>query len=326
MSEIHGVMKPKINALLVYIKRNAGILVSLLLLTTLFSIITDTFFTASNLVNVLRQVSTNGIIAFGVTFVVLTGGIDLSVGSIVAVTCTISAGMVKSGIVLEASIVLSLIIGFTLGLCNGLIVTKMKIPAFIATLAMMTTARGIACVYTNGKPIMYNNETFAQIGNGFIGPIPFLVIYLFAVLLTTYFLLNKTRFGRYVYAIGGNREAAKFTGIKIDKIETLVYALSGTLSGVIGIVLAGRMYSGQPLAGEGAELDAVAAVVVGGTSLAGGTGTLGGTLIGALIIGILNNGLNLMQVQSYWQMVCKGIVIILAVYADSLRKKRTGEI
>lgn len=314
------------NAAISYFRRNAGRLISFLLLVLLFSFATKTFFTVSNLLNVLRQVSTNGILAFGMTFVVLTGGIDLSVGSIVAVACTLSAGMIKAEWSIPVAIIISLLIGFGLGLINGLVITKMHLPAFIATMAMQTIGSGIACVYTNGKPIMYTNDLFSSIGNGFIGAIPILIIYLFAVLLISFFLLNRTRFGRYIYAIGGNRETARFTGIKTDRIETLAYAFSGTMASIVGIVLSARMYSGQPLAGDGAELDAIAAVVVGGTSLAGGSGTLGGTMLGALIIGVLNNGLNLMQIQSYWQLICKGIVIIFAVYIDSLRIKRQDSV
>lgn len=309
-----------------FFKRNLGRLASLLILVVLISIVTSKFLTISNILNILRQVSTNGIIAFGMTLVILTGGIDLSVGSVVAVTCTMSAGMIKAGLDIYIAVTLSILIGSTLGLLNGLIVSKMRLPAFIATMAMMTIGRGVASVYTNGKPIMYANDMFAQIGNGFVGGVPNLVIYLFIFFIISFILLNKTRFGRYIYAIGGNRETARFTGIRIDRIESLSYAFSGMLAGIVGIVLAARMYSGQPLAGDGAELDAIAAVVVGGTSLAGGAGTLGGTLLGALIIGVLNNGLNLIQVQSYWQLIVKGFVIILAVYIDSLRIKRQSTV
>lgn len=303
------------------VKSNLGRLLSLMLLLVFFSAVSKKFFAVGNLVNIVRQISTNCMLAFGMTFVILTGGIDLSVGSIAAVTSTLTAGMLEKSWPIFPVIALAFLTGFGLGLANGWIVTKMRLPAFIATLATMSICRGVACVYTGGKSIIITNEVFLKIGNGFIGSVSVLIVYLFATFALAALLLYRTRFGRLIFAIGDNRETAGFIGIGVARVESMAYALSGAMAGLVGIILSARMYSGQPLVGDGAELDAVAAVVVGGTSLSGGVGTLGGTFIGALIIGVLNNGLNLLQVQSYWQQICKGVVIILAVSFDVYRSR-----
>ena len=214
--------------------------------------------------------------------------------------------------------------GLAIGILNGIIVTKMKLAPFIVTLAMSYIARGFTYIVTGAKPVYMESEVFNEIGNGFLGPIPLPIIYMIIVFLILFFILNRTKFGRHVYAIGGNEEAARFSGINIDKIRVITYAMVGVLSSMVGVIMCSKLYSGQPTIGMNAELDAIAAVILGGTSFMGGIGTLGGTLIGALVIGVINNGLNLLGVNSFWQSVAKGLIIILAVYIDVLknRKKR----
>lgn len=306
-----------------YIIKNSGILTGFVLLCIFFAILSPAFLTMSNALNVLRQISINAIIAFGMTFTILIGGIDLSVGSVLALTGTITAGLIVFGFSIYISIIIGLCIGALIGLINGFIVAKLRMPPFIVTLAMMSISRGFAYVYSEGKPIRVETTHFSYIGNGYLGPIPIPIIIMAFILFISSLLLNRTRFGRYIYAIGGNRDAAKFVGISIRKIELLCYVICGFLAGLSGIVLAARMYSGQPIAGQGFELDAIAAVVLGGTSFLGGVGTIGGTILGALIIGILNNGLNLIHISFYWQLIVKGIVILAALYIDMLKKNKS---
>ncbi|NOU90820.1 ribose ABC transporter permease [Paenibacillus sp. LMG 31460] len=305
-----------------YVVSNSGILIALVSLIVFFALTTSTFLSTSNVLNVLRQISINAIIAFGMTFTILINGIDLSVGSILAVSQVITIGLLFMGVPIVPALIVGLLIGAVLGLINGFVITKGKIPPFIVTLSMMIMARGFAYVLTGGRPMSFNNEILSFIGNGYIGPIPVPIIIMVICLIITSFILNKTKFGRHVYAVGGNREAARFSGIQISKIEMIVYTISGLLAGLSGVILAARMSSAQPTSGSGFELDAIAAVVLGGTSFSGGIGKIGGVFIGALIIGVLNNGLNLMHVSSYWQMIIKGLVIVTAVYVDSLKKKK----
>lgn len=302
--------------------KSTGRMLTLLLLILIFSVFTRHFFTLSNLVNILRQVSTNAIIAFGLTFILLTGGIDLSIGAIVAVSGCLSAGLLQRGCPTIFAVVLSVLSGCIFGLVNGWIITSTGIPAFLVTLATMTVGYGIASVYTSGKSIMIHDEAFLKIGNGSLGPVSYLIIYLLVFLLLSELIFHETSFGHQVRAIGDNRESANFMGLGVKRIERFVYAYSGALDGVVGIILASRLYSGQPLIGDGAELDGVAAVVIGGTSLKGGIGSIGGTLIGALIIGTLNNGLNLLQIQSYWQQILKGSFLIIAACFDTLHQRK----
>ncbi|MGP3779471.1 ABC transporter permease [Halanaerobium saccharolyticum] len=291
--------------------------IGLLALVIVLSFMSPYFLTVPNLLNVVRQVSIIAIISFGMTMVILTGGIDLSVGSMLAFAGAISAGMiVNTGLNVYLAILIGLAAGTALGLFNGLAVAKAKLPAFIVTLAMMTVARGFTLIYTNGRPISGFDETFRFLGAGYIGAIPVPVIIMFLLLIVIYILLKKTPLGRYIYAIGGNEKATKLSGINTDKIKIAVYALNGFLAAVSGIILTSRLNSAQPMAGEGYELDAIAAVVLGGTSLSGGSGTVIGTIVGALIIAVLNNGLNLLNVSSFYQLVAKGGVILLAVFLD----------
>ncbi|HWI50286.1 MAG TPA: ribose ABC transporter permease [Rummeliibacillus sp.] len=298
-----------------------GPLLGLLLIIIIISIMSPSFLTATNIFNVLRQVSVSALIAFGMTFVILTGGIDLSVGSTLALTGAISAGMLASGMDPLLSMLIGLVLGAILGAVNGVIIAKGKVAPFIATLATMTIYRGITLVYTDGKPVsgLGDSMAFQMFGKGYFLGIPVPVITMIVAFFVLYFILRKTTFGRRVYAIGGNEEASRLSGINVDRITIAVYSLTGMLAALSALILTSRLNSAQPTAGESYELDAIAAVVLGGTSLTGGRGWIFGTLVGALIIGVLNNGLNLIGVSSFFQQVVKGVVILIAVLLD--RKK-----
>jgi len=299
-----------------------GIYFAFLLLTGILSIISPPFLTPSNIINILRQISVNGIIAVGTTFVIITAGIDLSVGSLVALTAVIATSFAHpGGYPLVVPIVIGLLVGLVCGLVNGILVAKNRLAPFIVTLGMMTAARGAALVFTNGRPIINLSDSYDQIGGGYLLGIPLpIIIFIFVVLLCV-FLLHYTRFGRYVYAVGGNELAAKVSGINTNRVLIGVYAIGGLLAGLAGIVLSSRVMSASPAIGEGYELDAIAAVVIGGTSLMGGVGTISGTVVGALIIGVMNNGLDMLNVSSYWQAIVKGLIIVLAVLLDKKSKK-----
>lgn len=298
-----------------------GPLIGLILISIVLSFISPNFFTLDNILNVLRQVSVNALIGFGMTFVILTGGIDLSVGSILALSSAITAGLLASGMDPILAILIGLLAGAIMGAINGLVITKGKVAPFIATLATMTIFRGLTLVYTEGRPItgLSDSLLFELMGRGYVSYVPVPVIWMLASYFVLYFILKKTTFGRRVYAIGGNEEASILSGIRADRIKIWVYSITGLLSALAGIILASRLDSAQPTAGTAYELDAIAAVVLGGTSLSGGRGWIFGTLVGALIIGVLDNGLNLMNVSSFYQQVVKGGVILLAVVLD--RKK-----
>ncbi len=305
-----------------FFKRNLGILLGLLALCVILTFKSPFFLTTDNMFNVLRQVSTNSNLALGLTMAIIIGGIDLSVGAVVALAGTLAAGFITNQHMdVTSAIILAMVIGTSIGLLNGLIIAYGKIPAFITTLATMNLARGAAFVYSGGMPIRTFVDSFNILGIGRFGPIPLPVIYSVFFVVVIFLLLNRTKIGPHIYAIGGNREAACFSGVNIPKIEVLVYTLSGFLASFSGVVLACRMYSGQPSVGNGFELDAIAAAVLGGTSMSGGMGYISGTIIGVLIIGILNNGLNLLNINSFWQLIVKGIVILIAVFMDISKKK-----
>jgi ribose transport system permease protein len=307
-------------------------LLALVILCFVLGLMTDIFFTSANMLNVMRQISVNICISVGMTLVILTGGIDLSVGSILALSGAITAGLLKSGLELPffdtfigftllGAILAGLLTGTSLGAFNGLVITRFKVPPFVATLAMLTIARGLALLYTNGFPISGLGSKFSFLGTGWFLGIPVPVWISIMVVLTALFITNKTKLGRYIYAIGGNESAAELSGINIKKIKTIVYAIAGGLAAIGGIIVTSRLDSAQPNAGASYELDAIAAVVIGGTSLSGGKGTIGGTVLGAIIIGVLNNGLVLMNVSPFWQLVIKGIVILLAIIIDKHNSK-----
>ena len=299
-----------------------GPFLALLVLMVIVTILNPNFIAPINLLNLLRQVSVNALIAFGMTFVILTGGIDLSVGSTLALSGALVAGMIASGLDPILAMIIGVVIGGVLGAVNGLLITKGKMAPFIATLATMTIYRGATLVYTDGNPITGIGDSFIFkfVGRGYLFNIPVPVILMVMAFVLLYVLLHKMTFGRKTYAIGGNEKASYIAGIKIDKVKTLIYALSGMMASVAGIIITSRLNSAQPTAGQAYEMDAIAAVVLGGTSLSGGKGRIFGTLIGALIIGTLNNGLNLLGVSSFYQQIVKGIVIIIAVLLD--RKKK----
>ena len=296
--------------------------VALVILMAVITIINSNFLTANNLLNLLLQVTSNALIAFGMTFVILTGGIDLSVGSILALSSALTAGLLGSGMPVTLAILISLILGCILGMINGLLISYGKLAPFIVTLATMTIFRGATLVYTNGNPItkgLSDTFLFQFLGQGYIIGIPFPVIIMFIVFIVLYVLLHKTAFGKSVYAIGGNEKAAYISGVKLNKVKIIIYSISGIMASISGLIITSRLSSAQPTAGASYEMDAIAAVVLGGTSLSGGKGRILGTLIGALIIGVLNNGLNIIGVSAFWQQVVKGVVILIAVLIDRFK-------
>lgn len=298
-----------------------GPLLGLFILVVIVSVLNPSFLEPLNILNLLRQVAINALIAFGMTFVILTGGIDLSVGSILALSSALMAGMIVSGIDPILAILIGCLLGAAMGAVNGLLITKGKMAPFIATLATMTIFRGLTLVYTDGNPItgLGDNYYFQLFGRGYFLGIPVPAITMMLAFIVLWIILHKTPFGRRTYAIGGNEKAAFISGIKVPRVKIMIYSLAGLLAALAGAILTSRLNSAQPTAGTSYELDAIAAVVLGGTSLTGGKGRIVGTLIGALIIGTLNNGLNLLGVSSFYQMVVKGIVILIAVLID--RKK-----
>lgn len=300
-----------------------GMLVVLLVLMAVMSILAPTFLTSSNLLNIVRQISVVGILAIGVTFVIISTGIDLSSGSVIALVSVVVGSLVhRDRFPLMVALPAGLDVGLLTGLINGTIIAKGKIPPFIVTLGMMTAARGAALLYTGGYPIGNLSDAFKVIGQGDLLGIPVPILIFLFVSLVSYLILNHTKFGRYVYAIGGNEQAAVIAGINVDKYKIMIYSFAGLLSALGGIILTSRIASGQPTAGVMYELDAVAAAVIGGTSLSGGIGTIGGTVVGALVIGVMNNGLDLLNVSSYWQQIVKGVIITVAVLVDSRKHKR----
>lgn len=289
----------------------------LVLIVVVAALLSDAFLTVDNLLNVVRQVSIIAIVAAGMTFVILTGGIDLSVGSILALSGAISASvLVKSNSVFIA-ILAALMVGIIFGLINGLFITKGGIPAFIVTLATMVLVRGCVLVFTNGSPIVVKSAAYKFIGKGYLLGLPFPIVILIIIFALSFIILKYTKFGRSVYSVGGNREASRLSGINVQKSELFVYTISGLLAGLTGLILTSRLGSAQPTAGSGYELDAIAAVILGGTSLSGGQGAIIPTVIGALILGVLDNVLTLMNVNPFAANIVKGIVILLAVLADS---------
>ncbi len=294
----------------------------LVALSIVMAIVSDRFCTWENLINVGRQVSINAIIAIGMTFVILTGGIDLSVGAVMTLSMTFSAGAMLAGVPVWLAMILGLATGAAFGALNGALIAYARLPAIIVTLATMEIPRGIALLYTGGYPKSGLPESFGFLGGGQLFGIQVPTAVMFVVFVAAFLLLNFFPVGRYFHGIGGNEEAMRLSGVRVERYKFLAYTLSGLAAAISGLVLASRLMSGQPNAGIGFELDAIAAVVLGGTSIAGGRGSVVGTLIGALTLGVLNNGLNLMSVSPYTQKVLKGVIILLAVYAGSIRRRR----
>lgn len=290
-----------------------GLVLSFAVLCLGLALLSDRFLQPSNWVNILRQASISSIIAVGMTYVILTAGIDLSVGSVLALTAVISADLMQKGRPVPLAMFVSLALGAILGMINGVIITRGHIPPFITTLGMMTVARGLALSYTQGKPITELPKAFDFIGAGTIGPVPMPIIIAALTFIPAYILLTRTLLGQHIYALGSNPVAARLAGINVGRRIVFVYALSGLLSALAGLLLIARLDSAQPILGQGYEFDAIAAVVVGGTTFSGGEGGLAQTLLGALLIVVLGNGLNLLNVSPLWEQVVKGTVIALAL-------------
>ena len=312
-------MTPQQKAML----QRLGPLIALLAICAGLAVMSRGFLTVGNVLDVTRQVSINALISFGMTLTILLGGIDLSVGSILAVASVLTALLMKAGWDAPLATLIGILAGALMGAVNGLVIARGKVAPFIATLGLMTLLRGVALVLSNGSPISgFTSYFFALQGGGYVAhlvPIP--VVWMLVMFVLFWFVLTKTVFGRHVYATGGNEDAARLSGVKTDGVQVVVYTISGAMAALAGMILTSRLDSAQPTAGAGYELDAITAVVLGGTSLAGGRGWIFGTLIGALLIGVLNNGLNLMGVSSFYQQVIKGSVILLAVLLDRAGKR-----
>ena len=308
-------------ALLGDLMQTVGILPILILIVAVFGFIAPNFFTDANLLNITRQASINIVLAAGMTFIILTGGIDLSVGSMLGATAVVAMVTSLNPALAAFAVPLALLAGLLMGLFNGALVAWAGLPPFIVTLGTYTALRGAAYLFADGTTVINSDISFEWIGNGYLGPVPWLIIIAFAVIAVCWFILRRTTLGVHIYAVGGNMQAARLTGIKVGVVLLFVYAMSGLLSGLGGLMSASRLYSANGNLGVGYELDAIAAVILGGTSFVGGIGTITGTLIGALIIATLNNGMTLMGVSYFWQLVIKGAVIIIAVLIDKYRTR-----
>ncbi len=299
--------------------RNYGIVFAFILICAILAVLSPVFLRWPNILNIVRQSSIYGIMAVGMTFVILTGGIDLSVGSLLAFSGAIAAGLLKANVSLPIVILAALGVGGVLGLLNGVIVTAGRITPFVTTLGMMSIARSLTLIYCNGYPISGFGKAFRFIGGGDLFGMPFPIVLFLAMVALAWVVLEQTRLGRYTYAIGGNEETVRLSGIRTDLYKTAVYVISGLTAGVSALVLTSRLNSAEPVAGMGYELDVIAAVVIGGTSLNGGRGTVWGTLVGALLIAVINNGMILLGISPYFQQLVKGLIIIGAVLLDRLR-------
>lgn len=312
----------KSNVTLGWFKRNLGSITALVVLCLILSLTTSTFLVTQNVLSVVRNICVNLLIAFGITCVLIGNGIDLSVGSVVAAAGVIAVRMANANFPVLICVFVALLFGALIGLFNGYIIASTTLPPFIVTLSTQIIVRGVGYILTGGQPTQCTNEGFNNLGTGYLFGIPIPAIIVAIAFVILFFVLNRTSFGRHVYAVGGNREAARYAGVNVKLVQMQVFMISGIMAALAGVVLAARLYSGQPNVGEGFERDAIAASVLGGTSFNGGIGTLGGTIIGALIIGVLNNGMNLLKINTYWQYVVKGCVILGAVYIDYIKKAR----
>jgi ribose transport system permease protein len=315
------------NPVLSYIRNNMGILIGLILMCVGISIVEPRFLQTRNLLNIVRSISITGILGFGMTLCIIINGIDLAQGSVVGLTACFCAWMITDlGMSFTVAIVVSLFVGFLCGMFNGYFLANTSLPPFVVTLSMQLIARGFCYVITRGNMINIDSR-FGQLGNGYAFTfIPNTVIYLLVIFVIMAVLLSKTRFGRNVYAIGGNVEAARFSGINIKKTTWIVYALSGFLAGICGVISASRITTGQPTTGNAMEFDAVAACYLGGISYLGGEGRIGSTLLGAIVLGVLANGMSMLQVPWYVQSITKGVIILAAVFLDVIRKERKGRV
>lgn len=303
--------------------RQFALIFILIGLIVVFSVSTNSFLSVDNIMNVLRQVSMICIVAVGMTMVIILGDIDLSPGSMMAFVGVMAATVFKMTESPVITLISALAIGAGVGFMNGFITAKGGIPAFITTLATMQIFRGIAFIYTGGNPVSVFDERFTQFGTGYVGIVPLPVIIMIIVIVFGVFITNYTRFGRHIYAVGGNSKASQWSGINVAKVKIGVFTIIGTLTGLAGLIAAARLGSGQPSAAQGFEMDVIAAVILGGASLAGGRGKIAGTVIGVIIIGLLANGLTLMNISTYWQQVVKGVIIVVAVLIDTKSKKKS---
>lgn len=309
-----------INMQIFKVMKSYGLLIAFVLLCILLAILSPAFLRWTNILNVVRQSSIYGIMALGMTYVILTGGIDLSVGSILAVSGMLAAGTLKADAGVAAAIAVALGVGIVFGLINGLLITIGKITPFVVTLGMMSIARSLTLIYSRGHPISGFSESFRFLGGGSILGIPFPILFFITSVFLAWLILEQTRLGRYTYAIGGNEETVKLSGINVSFYKTMVYVISGITAAISALILTSRLNSAGPTAGIGYELDVIAAVVIGGTSLSGGRGSVWGTLLGALLIALINNGMNLLGISPHFQQLVKGIIIVSAVILDRLRK------
>jgi ribose transport system permease protein len=303
-----------------FFKRNYGPLLALFVLCAILSIATTTLLKPLNIMNVLRQISTNALLAAGITCVLITGNIDLSIGSTVAVAGVVAIVLnTMMGLSVIVSVLIAIAIGAAAGFLNGIIRAKTMLPPFIITLATQQSLRGMAYIFTNGYPVQSQNKSFDSIGSGYIGPIPVPIIIMVVMLIIVGVILSRTKLGRHMYAVGGNMDAARHSGISYTKIVVFAYVVAGSLAALSGVITAARMTSGQPTVGVEYGTDAIAAAVIGGTAFGGGFGTMAGTLIGAMIIGVISNGLNLIGVNFFYQLIVKGLIILFAVWFDSAK-------
>lgn len=299
----------------------------LVVIILFFTVTTDTFLTSKNILNICRQISMIGICSVGMTMVLLTGGIDISVGSIIALVGVVAAKLIgEAGMAIFPAMVIGVVVGAFCGLINGIMVAEFDVPALITTLAMQTMARGAAYILTSGIPIYGLPEEIKTLGQGYFFKIPIPVIIMALIFLFGWWLLEQTRFGRYTYAIGGNQEVARLSGINVLKMKIFIYTLSGLFAGLSGVIMLSRINSGQPATSSGFEMDVITGAVLGGISVAGGEGKLVNVIAGVLIMGMLSNGMTLMNLDEYWQWVVKGIVLLLAVTFDNMQRKRNAKV
>ena len=304
------------------LRQYGGIVIALIILCTVFTIASSRFLSLANFMNIFQQVAVVAIAAFGMTWVILLGEIDLSVGSIIAVAGMVGAQSLAIGTGFPAALLITIIAGAILGAVNGLLTARLLLPSFIVTVATMSIYRGLVSLPTGGAPLMISDPNWQAIGASHFLGVPLIIWILLVLFLANHIALSMTVFGRETYLTGGNREAALYSGIRVNRIKIIIFTLSGVMSAIAGILLSSRLYSAQTNAGLSYELDAIAAAVLGGTSLSGGVGTMPGTLIGALIIGVLNNGMNMLSVPYFYQLIVKGVVIIIAVWLDVRAKRR----
>lgn len=294
----------------------------LILLCIVWSAMNSQFISLNNITNILRQASYTAIAAVGMTMVIVIGEIDLSAGSLVCASGLVGASVCKGTGSVILAVLAAVAVGLMVGLLNGVLFAYGRLPGFIATLASMTILRGLAYIYTSGNSVVWGNENFTKIGTGYVGIIPIPVILMVVVIVFGYILTSKMKFGRYIYAVGGNSDASRYSGISVEKVKIIVYMVMGVLTAVAGLIITARLGSGQPSAGKDFEMDCITAAVVGGTSMSGGRGKVFGTIVGVLLLTVLTNGMTLVGINTYWQQVLKGVIIVVSVLADTRSKNR----